>query len=191
MRVSNPTQPSLAMPALRCRAATGCRRRSCRRRRRFAASTPHVPTRRRNGARGCSPARSAALGVAVLVAVLTGVVGAHDAAVAPAAGAGRGRDPPVHAGAAPSAAAGARRGARGQRARAAIVAQPSAEQQSARREALRRSRRRRTSRSALDGRLLPDLRDRPEHVRRQLAAARLDPQAGDRRSRPRRAPTTA
>src|SRR6185437_16299822 len=30
----------------------------------------------------------------------------------------------------------------------------------------------------LDGRLLPDLRDRPAHVRRELAADRLDPSAG-------------
>ena len=54
---------------------------------------------------------------------------------------------------------------------------PRAPQQRLRREALRRS-----DADAhlhpLDGRLLPDLRGRPEHVRRQLAADRLDPHAG-------------
>ncbi len=34
--------------------------------------------------------------------------------------------------------------------------------------------------AGVDGGLLSDLRDRPEHVRRQLAAAGLDPQAGER-----------
>ena len=67
--------------------------------------------------------------------------------------------------------------ARADRGRGAIVARPSSASRAARRLALRRSDAD-AHRDALDGRLLSDLRDRPEHVRGQLAAARLDPPAG-------------
>ena len=115
-----------------------------------------------------------AVGAAVLVAVLTGLVGrSRQAPVA--------NPPPVLVAAATPVAgqgsAGASATSTGAGARGTIVAQPSSAQQSqvagAPGKPVADPRL-----DGLDGRLLPDLLRRPEHVRRQLAADRLDPRAG-------------
>ena len=154
-----------------------------------AASEAHVPTPPSERGAWLLALALGVLGVGVLVAVLTGVVGrtTHGtptplpptvlvAAVDTDPRGGRLRGACSPGGARNTVGGGcaadaARRHARGDR--RATVARAAARGGGA----LRRSDRN-AHHDALDGRLLPDLRHRAAHVRRQLAADRVDPRAG-------------